>query len=107
MFKNHGYSEILVFTFGQECLPPINIETEVENAEKAKITWQSLPGQTEYRLSYAEQNADGTWSDWYHNTGILPYNTLAGLKPDTIPYKLMATCGAIDSKYSRNQRIST
>ncbi len=82
LFKNNGYSQILVFTFGQECLAPINISHSIEDSETAKANWQMLPGQTEYRLSYGEQNADGTWSNWYHNDGILPYSTIKDLKPE-------------------------
>ncbi|RLD75025.1 MAG: hypothetical protein DRJ10_16035, partial [Bacteroidetes bacterium] len=108
LFKNNGYSQILVFTFGQECLAPINISHSIEDSETAKANWQMLPGQTEYRLSYGEQNADGTWSNWYHNDGILPYSTIKELKPEhTYRYKLMAICGAIESEYSETKEFTT
>ncbi|NJN28764.1 MAG: fibronectin type III domain-containing protein, partial [Cyclobacteriaceae bacterium] len=108
LFKNNGYSEILVFTFGQACMPPNTFSDRIISPEEARVEWTSLPGNTQFTLSYSEQNADGTWSTWYHNEGIMPYSNLKDLKPGSkYRYQLKALCGTIESKYSEIKEFAT
>ncbi|MDF1546362.1 MAG: hypothetical protein P1P88_00980 [Bacteroidales bacterium] len=108
LFKNKGYSEILVFTFGQACKPPNTFQHQVLGPEDARVNWTSLPGSTQFILSYAEQNADGTWSNWYHNETLMPTSNIKGLKPQhTYRYQLKAICGTLESEYSEIKQFGT
>jgi hypothetical protein len=108
LFKNKGYSEILVFTFGQACMPPNTFSDRIISPEEARVEWTSLPGNTQFTLSYSEQNADGTWSTWYRNEGIMPYSNLKELKPEhKYRYQLKAICGTIESEYSEIKEFAT
>ncbi len=108
LFKNNGYSEILVFTFGQACLPPNTFTDKIISPEEARVEWTALPGHTQFNLSYSEQNPDGTWSNWYHNEGIMPYSNLKELKPERkYRYQLKAICGTIESEYSEIKEFAT
>ncbi|MDF1546660.1 MAG: hypothetical protein P1P88_02485 [Bacteroidales bacterium] len=108
LFKNKGYSEILVFTFGQSCKPPNIIQHQVLGPEDARVNWTSLPGNTQFVLSYAEQNADGTWSNWYHNETLMPTSNIKGLKAEhSYRYQLKAICGTLESEYSEIKQFNT
>ena len=108
LFKNKGYSELLVFTFGQSCKPSNTIQHQVLGPEDARVNWTSLPGNTQFVLSYAEQNADGTWSNWYHNETLMPTSNIKGLKAEhTYRYQLKAICGTLESEYSEIKQFNT
>jgi len=108
LFKNNGYSELLVFTFGQACMPPNTFNHNIISPEEARVDWTSLPGNSQFILSYSEQNTDGTWSNWYHNEGIMPYSIIKSLKPEhNYRYQLKAICGTLESEYSDIQEFIT
>ncbi len=108
LFKNNGYSEILVFTFGQACKPPNTYNHQLLGAEEAKVTWTSMPGNTQFIVSYSEQNADGTWSNWYHNETIMPWSNIKKLKPEQVyRYQIKAVCGTLESEYSEIKEFTT
>jgi len=108
LFKNGGYSEILVFTFGQACKPPSAITYKVSGWQEARVDWIPTPGNTQFVLSYAEKNADASWSNWYNNQTMMPWSNIKELKDDhTYRYRLQATCGTILSDYSAISEFST
>ena len=108
LFKNHGYSEILTFTFGMACKPPNTINHTVQSDEQARVDWISLPGNDQFILSYSEKNNDGTWSNWYNNETMMPWSNIEGLKADhTYRYRIQADCGTLQSAYSEIKEFNT
>lgn len=100
MFKNDGYSTVLVFTYGQECLTPVGISHEVTGPFSATVSWAPLPGNTEFILEYREKTENGT-SAWYADNTYNNSSEINQLKPVTnYEYKLKALCGSIESDYS-------
>jgi hypothetical protein len=107
MFKNDGYSTVLVFTYGQECLTPVGISHEVTGPFSATVSWAPLPGNTEFILEYREKTEDGT-SAWYTDNAYNNSADIDQLKPVTnYEYKLKALCGSIESDYSILYEFST
>jgi hypothetical protein len=58
MFKNNGYSTVLVFTYGQECITPVGISHKNITPHSADIQWTGIPGNTEFVLYYREKNEE-------------------------------------------------
>lgn len=48
LFINSGYSEVRIFTFGEECKPPLLQNPVVHNFQKAKLSWSGIPSHTDY-----------------------------------------------------------
>ncbi len=93
LFKNGGYSSVLVFTYGQECHTPVTIKEETVSPFEAKISWTPVPGNTEFEVAYMEQNAN---SRWYYVHTSDNHTVVKGLKPHhTYEYKVKGVCGSI------------
>ncbi len=108
MFKNQGYSEDLVFTFGKKCKTPIALNTTKIMPFTADVTWTPIPGNTAYELQYREKKADGTTSAWYTNKSDIPQTEISQLKAErNYEYRVKGICGTIESPYSDIKQFST
>lgn len=96
LFRNEGKSEVLVFTFGEACLVPFGLRTEILNANQARVSWNGQPGNTEFTLQYREQNQD----EWYEIKSILntnyQLNKLNGGK--IYEFRIQGICGSVWSE---------
>ncbi|NQX82035.1 MAG: hypothetical protein HRT66_08605 [Flavobacteriaceae bacterium] len=57
MFKNDGYSEIFWFTFLPQCEPPNMFETNNQNPNETKLTWEHFGG-TSYKVEHRAPATD-------------------------------------------------
>jgi hypothetical protein len=61
-FKNNGYSEAAVLQYFDQCLPPENVEVEVNNPYTAILSWDIQDKVLEYQVKYRKQ---GTSAEWF------------------------------------------
>lgn len=100
LFVNNGYSEVRVFTFGEECKYPTSLSAKVENFQKAKVTYVSQSSNTEFIIRYRPYggNAD---DPWYTKRSIFPYAILDSLKEGVkYEYSIKAGCESLTSDFS-------
>ncbi|NQX81549.1 MAG: hypothetical protein HRT66_06105, partial [Flavobacteriaceae bacterium] len=57
MFKNNGYSEIFWFTMLPQCEPPNMFETNNQNPDETKLTWEHFSG-TSYKVEHRAPATD-------------------------------------------------
>jgi len=107
MFKNEGYSTVLTFTYGQECITPVGINHSDITPHTANVQWTSIPGNTEFTLYYREKNEDGT-NPWYEGNTAQTNATITQLKPQfEYQYLVRASCGTIESEPSEIYEFTT
>jgi hypothetical protein len=107
MFKNNGYSTVLVFTYGQQCITPVGISHDNLTPHTADINWTSIPGNTEFTLYYREKDESNT-NPWYEGTTSNTNATITQLKPEyTYQYVLKAWCGTLESEPSAIYEFTT
>ncbi|NPA67689.1 MAG: fibronectin type III domain-containing protein, partial [Chlorobi bacterium] len=107
MFKNDGYSTVLVFTYGQECITPVGINHDNLTPHSADVHWTSIPGNTEFKLYYREKDQNGT-NPWYEGTTSQTNAVITQLKPEhDYQYLVRALCGSIESEPSEIYEFTT
>jgi TANFOR domain-containing protein len=106
LFKNQGYSEVRMFTYGDECKMPLKITAETSNSRRIKITWRPENVHTGYTVRYREEGKKG--AEWFEKDTYLNYLDINSLKPQTTyEYQVKGMCGTIKSDYSLQQTITT
>lgn len=106
MFKNNGYSEVRMFTFGDECKLPENIDAEPDGSDGIIISWTAAFGQTMFTIQYRKANIDD--AEWFEEETYLEEITIDDLEPDTeYEYRVMGYCGSINGDYSAEYMIKT
>jgi predicted chitinase len=106
MFKNNGYSEVRMFTFGEECKPITNITAEVKRFNEATISW--TPGFTNTSFTVRYRKANTPNAEWFEENRFVSDVTLNDLQAQTTyEYQVMAYCGTYDSDYSDIQTFTT
>lgn len=99
LFKNNGYSQTVMFTYGDECKAPLAFAGEGISSKRIKTSWESAFNHTEYSLRYREANRNG--ASWFEETTFLNDKVISSLKPDTkYEFQIKAGCGSIESEYS-------
>ena len=107
MFKNNGYSTVLVFTYGQQCITPVGITHQDLTPHTANISWTAIPGNTEFEIYYREKTDDPN-TQWYVGTTSQTSATVNQLKPQhTYQYVLRALCGTLESEPSAIYEFTT
>jgi len=99
LFQNNGYSDALVFTFGQECKPPENLTWTKTNNTRGEAEFTGFPNHTDFEIQYQKTTQDQF--TWYSQTSLLPYSTISELSPNTTyRYRVQAQCGSLNSEWS-------
>lgn len=100
LFKNSGYSEVLTFTFGEECIPPTSIQLSSDGLKRIMVSWNPSPSGTDYVVRYRAYN-NPLFPEWYEDKTLMNYATITNLKPGRIyEVSVKSMCGSIGSKYS-------
>ncbi|GAL86825.1 hypothetical protein MYP_4055 [Sporocytophaga myxococcoides] len=104
LFKNNGYSEVCMFTYGDPCKPPVNIKAEVQSPQTAKINWDQMFGPQSFIVRYREK---GT-STWYKNEAFQNSSDIKGLTANKqYEYQIQSACDPIESEFSPIDTFST
>lgn len=104
LFKNHGYSEVVSFVYGDACDLPTGISIESVGPSRFALRWESMFNHTAFKVRYRQE---GT-VDWYENNVSLESTQILSLKPSTTyEYQVAATCGFFDGDYSPIARVTT
>ncbi|MCR6641722.1 MAG: hypothetical protein NVV82_22700 [Sporocytophaga sp.] len=104
LFKNNGYSEVCMFTYGDPCKAPVNIKAEVQSAQTAKISWDQMFGPQSFIVRYREK---GT-STWYKNEAFQNSSDIKGLSANKqYEYQIQSTCDPVESEFSLVDTFST
>ncbi len=106
LFRNKGYSEVQMFTYGDPCDVPTQIEAQSNNSGKITIDWQPTTYNTAYYVQYRE--AGSTNGVWYPKTTYVNSLTIDNLKPKTkYEYQVQGQCGAVNSDFSEILNVTT
>jgi hypothetical protein len=104
LFKNNGYSEVCMFTYGDPCKAPVNIKAEVQSPQTAKISWDQMFGPQSFIVQYREK---GT-STWYKNEAFQSSTEIKGLSANKqYEYQIQSTCDPVESEFSPLDTFST
>ena len=96
LFENNGFSQIVVFQYGDECVKPTRLKASVLNTETIKLSWDANAFQTGYKIRFREA---GSNEDWSQVTSQFNDYTLASLKPDTeYEYEVSSICGLLEGQ---------
>ncbi|HAS42533.1 MAG TPA: hypothetical protein DCS93_18785 [Microscillaceae bacterium] len=96
LFENNGFSQIVVFQYGDECVKPTRLKASVLNTETIKLSWDANAFQTGYKIRFREAGSNG---DWDQVTSQFNDYTLASLKPDTeYEYEVSSICGLLEGQ---------
>lgn len=105
LFKNNGYSEVVRFVYGDECLIPVEVQSDQIGTVKARLKWQGGSGATGYSVRYRQSSTDAAW---FEKKTDDPFINVDGMRPAT-PYEFQvcSECESIRSEYTRTQTFTT
>lgn len=106
LFVGQGYSNVVCFTYGEECQAPQGLKVEVNGPNNANALWTSNPRNTGYTFAYRKvYGLDTAWVE--QPMGIASYS-LSGLTPVTsYQARVSATCGLSKSIWSAPRAFTT
>lgn len=91
LFENNGFSQIVVFQYGDECITPTRLKASVLNTESIKLSWDASAFHTSYRIRFREAGSNDVWDEV---TSQFNDYTLSSLKPDTeYEFGVSSICG--------------
>ncbi|MFN3405301.1 MAG: fibronectin type III domain-containing protein [Cytophagaceae bacterium] len=106
IFKNNGYSEVCMFTYGEPCLPPKNLRAQVINPERVRVSWDNLQGPSGFSVRYKEKNNPA--AHWYENSSHSFFSDISGIKPGIVyEYQVKSKCDPLESDYCAPDTFST
>ncbi len=105
LFRNQGYSEVVKFTYGDECPRPTGIMADDIGTMRARMRWQGHALNSGYRLRYREQ-AEG--AQWFEENVNLTYVTAMQMKPGvTYQYEVCGVCDFYESDFTTTETFTT
>ena len=106
LFKNNGYSQVHVFTYGDACNLPQNITAEAINSIKFRISWNGNPNNTNFSVRYRKANTPN--ATWYEQDSFFEEIEIDGLQAETTyEYQVTGGCNAFNSVYSPLATVTT
>jgi hypothetical protein len=106
LFRNHGYSEVQMFTYGDPCDVPLQVEAQATGSDGIKISWQPTPYNTAFYIQYREANKPD--AEWFPKNTFLSITSIDKLKPQTTyEYQVKGMCGTVNSDFSETKTITT
>jgi hypothetical protein len=106
MFKNNGYTEVRMFTFGDECKPVENLTAKSSMYNMAEITWTPSFTQTSFNVRY--RKADDEEAEWFDEETFLDHLKINDLEGSTkYEYQVMGYCGTYEGDYSEVKTFTT
>ncbi|KOY84373.1 hypothetical protein AD998_21440 [bacterium 336/3] len=107
LFKNRGYSEVSVLTYGEPCAMPTSSSVEVLNAIRAKVSFQAGAGNTTFRVEYRKKSTNST--EWaFTNTTQLGHALIDNLEANTVyEYQVRGFCGELGNGAGSVQEFTT
>jgi len=106
MFKNNGYTEVRMFTFGDECKPIENVSAKSEKYNTAEIQWTPGFSQTAFTVRYRKANKPD--AEWFEQNTFIDNLKLTDLQElTTYEYQVMGFCGTYEGDYSDVQTFTT
>ena len=90
-FKNNGWSEPKIFTYGEACSFPDAIRLNEVTETSAGIGWTPLGGYNKYVVRYRNSEVEG--ANWYEDEILLNQHKIEGLNPNTTyEYQVLSLC---------------
>jgi len=110
LFKNSGYSEPLIFKYGETCKTPLMVQHSNVTKITASFSWMTNQNNSSYVLQLRENGND--LSEWYDYSSEETSLQVKNLVPETTyEYRLKALCGNagsnISSEYTTLKDFST
>ncbi|MGB4773551.1 MAG: fibronectin type III domain-containing protein, partial [Daejeonella sp.] len=91
LFINNGNSEVVKFTYGDKCTPPLNVLAQLNDPNSLKFSWSALPLQQAFTIRYREAN--NQTAEWFEQEVYTSSHILQGLRPGhTYEYQVKAQC---------------
>lgn len=99
-FKNNGYSQVEIFTYGGACALPQNISSSVDGSTSATISWDAITGAyAKYTVRYKDKEFPN--ASWYEETTFSNSVTLSNLESGTTYlFQVQNDCGGYESELS-------
>jgi hypothetical protein len=89
----------VMFTFGDECKPPVGFSGETISPKRIGAKWKTAFNQTEFTVRYREKG--DARAAWFEEETFLNDIKINGLKPDTeYEMQVSAGCGTLTSEYT-------
>lgn len=98
-FKNDGYSETVLFKFGEECQKPRSNQIEEVNSANSLLSWIPESENTSFQIEVREN--DDELSEWYTYRTNENEIRIDDLNPSTeYEYRMKSICRFISSDYT-------
>ena len=97
LFRNNGLSEAYMFTYGDECKVPTDLNGEPVNGPGMELNWKGSQGHTAYSIDYRPVGS----GNWYNENSLMENSRIYELQYDqSYEVRVMAQCGSFDSPYT-------
>jgi len=94
LFENQGFSEAVVFQYGETCLPPGNVKGAPIDHQRLHIEWESLANQTSFVVRYRPIAGNASWTEATSRFNDL---TLKNLEKNTeYEFEVRSVCGGLN-----------
>lgn len=105
LFKNHGYSEVFSFIYGDNCVSPDAIKFEAMSPTSINGSWASLPVHTSFVLRYKENTPN---AQWFEKSSMINKSTVASLRPETeYSMQVVGYCGIVGDENVKTYTVKT
>ncbi len=104
LFKNHGYSEVVSFVYGDACTLPTGVQIESVSSNRFKVQWTGQFNHTSYKIRYRQVGTQ----NWYASNTSINEAEIYSLKPNTLyEYEVSGICGYFEGGYSTVAQVKT
>lgn len=106
LFVNQGFSNIISFTYGQECVAPQGFNVAVEGPAIATASWSGNARNNSYNVQY--RKVYGSDTTWHETVVAAPTYKLTNLVPkSSYQVKVSGNCGLAKSIYTPERTFTT
>lgn len=106
LFKNNGYSQVVAFTYGEECPVPTEVKAEALDSRRIRLTWKAAVNHSSFKVRYRESGKEGV--SWFDEETFQATATLTSLKPGTkYEFSVRGACSSQDGPYGATDTIRT
>jgi TANFOR domain-containing protein len=106
LFVNQGHSEVRMFTFGDACTLPDNLQSWSLDAQRIRVSWEPKFNHTEFEVMYREKNNPS--AKWFTEKTYLQNINIISLKPATqYEVQVKGACGSIFADVTQPVLVTT
>jgi hypothetical protein len=106
LFVGQGYSNVVCFTYGEECQIPQGLNVEIKGPNNATAIWNANPKSTGYTFALRKvYGSDTTWKE--QPLGVPTYSMDSLVAESSYQVRVAASCGLAKSLWCQPRSFTT